>query len=104
MSVRVRLPALFADRIGGVSTVDVTTPTVKDALRVLAARYPELRSLVLDPSGEINPMMVVFLNNEQLSSGQLTVSVRDKDEIEIIPSIEGGSAEDETPPRHRHPS
>lgn len=101
MSVCVRLPALLADRIGGVSTVAVTALTVQDALRVLAGRYPGLRSLVLGPTGEINPMMVVFLNDKQLSPRQLTVSVRDKDEIEIIPAIEGGSAQDETPSPHR---
>ena len=90
MSVCVRLPALFADRIAGVSTVDVQAHTVRDALRTLAARHPELRHLVLSPSGEINPMMVVFLNDEQLSSGQLTSTVEDDDEIEIVPAIEGG--------------
>ena len=97
MSVCVRLPALLAHRIAGVSTVDVPAHTVQDALRTLAVRYPELRNLVLGPSGEINPMVVVFLNDEQLSPGQLTSSVGDDDEIEIIPAIEGGSLEDATP-------
>lgn len=91
MSVCVRLPALFADRIAGVNAIDVPAHTVQDALQALAARYPALRNLVVGPTGEINPMMVVFLNDEQLSSGQLTFSVRDGDEIEIIPAIEGGS-------------
>jgi molybdopterin converting factor small subunit len=97
MTVCVRLPALFADRISGVNTVDVPTQTVQDALRTLAARYPELRNLVLGPSGEINPMMVLFLNDKQLSSRELACSVRDDDEIEIIPAIEGGLPQDAPP-------
>ena len=97
MSVYVRLPALFADRIAGVSAVDLPAHTVQEALRTLAARYPELRNLVLSPNGEINSMLVVFLNDEQLSSGQLTSSVGDGDEIDIVPAIEGGSPQDATP-------
>ena len=103
MTVCVRLPALFANRIAGVNTVDVPARTVQDALRTLAARYPKLRNLVVGPTGEINPMMVVFLNDEQLSSGQLAFSVRDGDEIEIIPAIEGGLPQDAPPSPHRRP-
>lgn len=85
-----RLPALFADRIDGVSRVDVSARTVQDALREVSTLRPELRTLVLGPTGEINPMMVVFLNDEQLSRERLTSSVADGDTIEIIPAIEGG--------------
>ena len=46
---------------------------------------------MLRPDGEINPMMVVFLNNDQLSAVQLTTTVGDGDEIEIIPAIAGGA-------------
>jgi len=91
MSVCLRLLALLADRIDGVSSVAVPARTVRDALRALTTRYPELRALVLGKNGTINQMMVVFLNNKQLSSGQLASSVGDGDEIEIIPAIEGGS-------------
>jgi molybdopterin converting factor small subunit len=90
MSICVRLPALFADRIDGVSRVDVSARTVQDALRAVATLRPELRALVLEPTGEINPMMVIFLNDEQLSKKRLTSSVADGDTIEIIPAIEGG--------------
>ena len=48
MSVRVRLPALFADRIDGVDTVDVAATTVEDALRALTDRHAELTALVWD--------------------------------------------------------
>ena len=94
MTVSVRVPALFADRIDGVSTIAVPGFTVQEALHAVAARYPELRRLMLRADGEINPMMVVFLNNDQLSAVQLTTTVGDGDEIEIIPAIAGGSPSD----------
>ena len=90
MSVRIRLPALFADRIDGVSTVRVQGQTVTDALKALAKQHPELRTLVLGREGAVNPMMAVFLNNKQLGSNQLKSPVASDDEIEIVPAIDGG--------------
>lgn len=90
MSICVRLPALFSDRIDGVSRIDVSARTVQDALRAVATLRPALRALVLGPTGEINPMMVDLLNDEQLSRERLASSVADGDTIEIIPAIEGG--------------
>lgn len=90
MSVRVRLPALFADRIGGVSVVDTTAPTVEDALREVGRRYPALATLLLASDGRVNPVTAVFLNDEQLASDRFGVRVRAGDEIDIVPAIEGG--------------
>ena len=94
MSVCVRFPALFADRIGGISTVQVTATTVEGAVRALSEHHPQLKPLVLGPGGGINPLMVVFLNDEQLSTDQLQTAVRAGDEIEILPAVEGGSDPD----------
>ena len=91
MTVEVRLPALFADRIDGLTGVTVTASTVEDALHKVAERHPELRTLIVSRDGAINPLMVVFLNNEQLSADTLSSQIRDGDEIEIVPAIEGGT-------------
>ena len=90
MSVRVRFPALFADRIGGVSRVEVPATTVDDALRAVTERYGELRTLILAANGAINPVMIVFLNDQQLAADQLEMPVKPGDEIQIVPAIEGG--------------
>ena len=90
MSVRVRFPALLADRLGGVSAVDVPATTVEGALREVSSRYPGIESLVLTKNGAVNPMMVVFVNNAQLPAEQLGSPVAAGDEIEIVPAIEGG--------------
>ena len=90
MSVQVRLPALFADRINGVSRLDVSAHTVEGALRVVASTYPALEALIVGRTGTINPAMVVFLNDRQLSPEELERPVNDDDQIEIVPAIEGG--------------
>ena len=90
MSVRVRLPALFADRIDGVDTVDVAAATVEDALRALTDRHAELTALVWTSDGALNPLMVLFLNNRQLTRSGIDETMHPGDQLEIIPAIEGG--------------
>ena len=90
MSVQVRLPALFADRIDGVGTVEVAATTVAGALRALTDHHAELASLVWTAEGALNPVMVLFLNDRQLAGGGLSETVQAGDQLEIIPAIEGG--------------
>ena len=90
MSVRIRLPALFADRIDGVSTVEVTATTVEGALRALTDRHATLATLVWTAGGAINPVMVLFLNDRQLTSGGIADTLHGGDQLEIIPAIGGG--------------
>lgn len=89
-AVRIRLPALFADRIDGTSTVEVTATTVADALRALTDRHAELTTLVWTGDGALNPLMVLFLNSHQLGRSRLNETVHSGDQLEIIPAIEGG--------------
>ena len=90
MTVCIRLPALFADRIGGLSSVAVSARTIEGALRAMTERHPELRTLTLGPNGEVSPVMIVFLNNTQLAPDKFRAPVQAGDEIEIVPAIEGG--------------
>ena len=89
-AVRIRLPALFADRIDGVSTVEVTATTVEGALRALTDQHAALTTLVWTAGGAINPVMVLFLNDRQLTHGGIADPLHAGDQLEIIPAIEGG--------------
>jgi molybdopterin converting factor small subunit len=90
VSVRIRLPALLADRIDGVDTVEVTATTVKEALHALTQRHAELATLVWTAGGTLNPAMVLFLNDRKLTTTGPTKAVYSGDELDIIPAIEGG--------------
>lgn len=90
MTVRIRFTTLFAERIGGIDSAEVEATSVASALRALTDRHPELAPLVWAPGGGVNPVMVLFLNDRQLSQGELDVRVDAGDEIDIIPAIEGG--------------
>jgi molybdopterin converting factor small subunit len=87
---RIRFTNLFAERIGGVNSVDVPAATVESALRALTDRHPDLTPLVWAKDGALNPVMVVFLNDHQLGAAQIATPVGPGDEIDIVPALEGG--------------
>lgn len=89
--VQIRLASFLAERIGEVSSVEVSAQTVSGALRVLTDQYPELVRLIW--TGEVgvaNPIMAVFLNNELLGAGQWETSVKPGDQIEVLMAVAGG--------------
>ena len=88
--VRVRFTTVFAERIGGISAVEVPATTVASALRSVTDRYPELARLVWLDQGVINPVMAVFVNDRQLQPGELETHLQAGDEIDIIPAAAGG--------------
>jgi molybdopterin converting factor small subunit len=87
---RIRFTNLFAERIGGVSAVDVQAATIESALRALTDRHPTLMPLVWAKDGALNPVMVLFLNDRQLGAAEIVTPVGPSDEIDIVPAIEGG--------------
>jgi molybdopterin converting factor small subunit len=87
---RIRFTNLFAERIGGVSSVDVLATTVESSLRALTDRYPTLTPLVWAKDGALNPIMVMFLNDRQLGASEIGTPVGPGDEIDIVPALEGG--------------
>jgi hypothetical protein len=87
---RIRFTNLFAERVGGVNSVDVPAATVELALRALTDRHPDLTPLVWAKDGALNPVMVLFLNDRQLGAAEIGTTVGPGDEIDIVPALEGG--------------
>ena len=85
----IRFTNLFAERIGGVSSVDVPAETVESSLRALTDRHPALTPLVWK-DGALNPVIVVFLNDRQLGAAEIGTAVGPGDQIDIVPALEGG--------------
>jgi molybdopterin converting factor small subunit len=87
---RIRFTNLFAERIGGVDSVDVQGATVESSLRALTDRHPDLTPLVWAKDGGLNAVMVVFLNDRQLGAAEIGTPVGPGDQIDIVPALEGG--------------
>ena len=87
---RIRFTNLFAERIGGINSVDVPAATVESALRALTDQHPSLTTLVWAKDGALNPVLVLFLNDRQLGAVEIGTPVGPGDEIDIVSAIEGG--------------
>jgi len=87
---RIRFTNMFAERIGGIGSVDVRAATVESALRALTDRHPQLTPLVWAADGTINPVMAVFLNDRQLGVHEFASALKPEDQIDIVPAVEGG--------------
>ena len=87
---KIRFTNLFAERIGGVNSVDVQGGTVESSLHALTEQHPTLTPLVWGKDGALNAVMVVFLNDHQLGAAEIATPVGPGDEIDIVPAIEGG--------------
>ena len=89
--VRIRLTNFLAERIGGMTSVEISAATVGAALRALTDQYPELTRLVWRGGDVINPMIAVFLNDKILAPSQLSALLTEGDEIDIIAAVSGGT-------------
>ena len=88
----VRIPSALRGLTGGHADIATTAATVREAIADLDRRYPGIAGRVLDGSGAVKPFIRVFVGAEDISGlTGLDTPVGERDEIEIIPAIAGGS-------------
>lgn len=89
--VRVLLPAPLRRACGGHGETLVEGGTVRELIRNLQDRYPDLRGRLLDDDGEIRRFIRVFKNQvdtNSLRGGDTPVA--DGDEVTLVPAVLGG--------------
>jgi molybdopterin converting factor small subunit len=90
--VQIHLASFLQERIGGITSVEVSADTVSGALLALTDMYPQLvRMIWAGEQGVASPMMAVFLNNELVEPLRLQAStVKPGDRIEVLIAVSGG--------------
>lgn len=88
--VRVRLPPTHAAHIGGLRSLQVAANTVGEALRVTTTQYPALEALIWRDVLTLNPVVMVFHNDELVRENGLNLSVREGDTVDVVPAVESG--------------
>jgi len=87
----IRIPGALRQLSNGESTVAVSAANVRAALQELDAQHPGFRDRLLDDRGEPRQFVNIYVNERDIRSGEgLDSSVREADEISIIPAVAGG--------------
>ncbi|HEX2184552.1 MAG TPA: molybdopterin-synthase adenylyltransferase MoeB [Chloroflexota bacterium] len=91
MSVRVYIPTPFRALTEKQARVEVRPGTVAEALSELEGRYPGMRERLRDQQGSLHRYINVYVNNREIDElqGEGT-TLKDGDEMSIIPAVAGG--------------
>ena len=100
MLVHLHLPGALRPYADGQSRVELTPagPTVGRLLDSLSGSYPGVHHRVVDEVGSLRPHVNVFVNGENIRhlSG-LATTLREGDEVWLLPAISGGSPPAQSP-------
>ena len=91
MAQKVRIPTPLRKLTNNEELVEINATTIGDAIAELQSRYPGIKERLLDESGSVRRFVNVYVNEEDIRFLQnQQTSLKDGDEISIIPAIAGG--------------
>lgn len=91
--MKIHIPTPLRQYVEKKDTVDVQAKTVRDALTQLTSRHPDLKRHLFTEDGKLRAFVNVYLNDEDIRylAGKENSSVKESDNLSIIPSIAGGN-------------
>jgi molybdopterin synthase sulfur carrier subunit len=91
VSVEVYIPTPFRRATGNRDRVSVEADSVQDLLDKLEGEFGGLRGLLRNEQGEVHRHVNVYVNNEEIEAlAGLGTTLKDGDEVSIIPALAGG--------------
>jgi molybdopterin synthase sulfur carrier subunit len=90
MPVKVKFSPSLSYSVGGQDTIDVTGNTIGECLDGLELHFPGIKEKILNEKGEVKSYVVILLNGKNTYPEELSLPVRNSDEISIIFMIDGG--------------
>src|SRR6266508_5599216 len=92
MSIAVYIPTPFRRATNNRDKVSIDAPDVRGLLDELEGQFSALKGLVRNEAGEIHDHVNVYVNSEAIESLQgLGTTLKDGDEVSIIPALAGGA-------------
>ncbi len=93
---KIAIPTALRQYAGGKESVEVKGRSIGEALANLTEQYPELKKHLFDAEGKLRNFVNIYVNDEDIRYQQQTdTSLKEGDEISIIPSIAGGAVSEE---------
>jgi sulfur-carrier protein len=90
MSVKINIPTPMRQHTDNQAVVEAAGATVKDLLDNLGKKHPGIVSRLFE-NGQVRRFVNIYLNDEDVRYlDNLQTSVKDGDELSIIPAVAGG--------------
>ena len=91
MMVRVRVPTPPRKFTNGAGEVDAQGNTVRALVEDLEGQFPGIKERICDEKGKVRRFVNVYVNGDDIRFLQdLETSLKDGDDISIVPAIAGG--------------
>ena len=93
MAVKVRIPTPLLKLTNNQGEITAEGNNVKEIFENLENQYPGIKERIYDENGQLRRFINIYINEEDIRfvDGESS-SVKDGDEISIIPAIAGGLA------------
>ena len=93
MAVKVRIPSPLQKVTGGNAEVSAEGETISEIFSRLDEQYPGIKERLYDEEGNLRRFINIYVNEEDVRflNGDAS-SVKDGDEVSIIPAIAGGNS------------
>lgn len=98
MAIEVRIPTILRTYTGGEKSVEVGGEAVSSLaalIDTLEANHPGIKDRLID-NGDLRRFVNVYINDEDVRFiGSLGATLKDGDQIVILPAVAGGSEVEE---------
>lgn len=96
MSITLIVPTVFRRHTDDQNEVHLEAGTVKEALDLLVARYPDVGRSIYSSAGRLRNFINVYVNEEDVryADGEET-RLEDGDRVLLVPAVAGGSLEEQ---------
>lgn len=90
MSIRVNIHPYLYHLTNNQEVVEVDGTTVGECLKDLIKQFPDIKQVLFDQNGKFINYVNIYINMEDAFPDELAKSVKDGDELHILPIIMGG--------------
>jgi molybdopterin synthase sulfur carrier subunit len=91
MSIKIRIPTPLQKLTGNKAEIECNGCTVKELIENLEKKFPGLRERIYDETGKLRRFINIYVNEEDIRFLKKDdTTVKDGDEVSIIPAIAGG--------------
>ena len=91
MAVQVRIPTPLRKFTGGQEAVPADGASIGEVIDDLEAKHPGLKDRICEADGSVRRFVNLYVNGDDIRFlQQLETSLKDGDEVSIVPAIAGG--------------